>query len=309
MVIGRCSIANNSLAPLIEYVAPHVVLARQSKLPNLQRARIHHISTTRASRAMRPPWSLERGAGGDAFKGMKQTSVVPFKRATGVVGIVCGPTIEKVNHEIRLIVSVGILEEQHAWLVHHQNAAVEKFKTRRAVQFVVKNSALVSLTITVGVFQNDELVARARVAWLPLRVARHARNPQPAFVVKIDLHRLGNVGEFCFVGKQLDFKTGWNSRILDKLLWGQIAQGFGFGVLLTGITKSGFRNKQIACTRIIRLGRHGFASSNVVAIAIANRGHGANLGVFLRECLRIECATATVDIPTIHHAVVLRMEP
>ena len=128
MISGR-TVPDDSLTPIIEDVTPHVVLARQRKLPDLQSSRIHHIGSTVPLAAVWPPRSLQRCTRRNPFKHVEQSTMVPFESSTRMVRIVRSPSVHQVNHLIGFVIPIGVFEEQKSWLVNHQHTTIPEFKS------------------------------------------------------------------------------------------------------------------------------------------------------------------------------------
>ena len=242
-MVGRRTVSDDPLSPLVKDVAPHVVLAWQGELTDLQGAGVHDVGPTVSLAAVGSPRGLERGARGDPFEHVEQSAVVPFERAAGMVGIIGGPAVHQMDDLIGLVVSVGVFEEEQARLIDDQHTAVEEFKARRAMEFVVEDFRHVSFSVVVGIFEDHELVTRSRVPWFPLRVGGHASQPGTASVVEIQLDGFGDVRELGLIGEEFDFETWGDLRLSDEFIGAQVAKFFGFGVLLPWVSESGLRNE------------------------------------------------------------------
>jgi hypothetical protein len=205
-----------------------------------------------------------------------------------VVGVVGRPAVEQVDDHVGLVVAVGVLEEQHPRLVDDQHPAVEELEPGRAVELVVEDRTFVRDPVPVPVFEDDELVIRLRVAGPPLRVARHARQPEPALVVEVQLHRLGDLREHRLIGEQLDLGPRGGGAGLDEFgrrLDGRPTLGV-LAVLLPGFAEPGRRHDQLAGALVVRGRRHGLAGGDVPDVPIPDGGHLAELLVLARGTSR-----------------------
>ena len=224
-----------------------------------------------------------------------------------MVRVVRGPAIPEVLDLVGLVVAVGVLQEQNPRLAHDEHAAVPELEARGAVELVVERGALVGFAVAVGVFEDEQLVVGRRVAGLPLRVVRHARDPEPALVVEVHLHGFGQFREHRLVREQLDLHAGCHGATLDELVRRQVAEVVCFGVLLPRLAEPRGRNVKVAGPGVVRLVGDLFALGDVPDVAISDRGHRPQLGVLAREGLGVVGAAAAVDVPAVDHAVVLLM--
>ena len=177
---GTGTVTADTLPPLIEHVAPRVAVARGLEMTNSPGSWIEHVGPRRAVVAERAPWRLDGRAHRHALEHVEQAAGAGLEGTGGVVGVFRGKAVEHVHDRIGFVIAVGVSQPEHPRLVHHQHAAVEKLKTGRAVQLVVKYGALVGRAVLVGIFEDHEFVGRRRVARLPLRIARHRRDPEAA---------------------------------------------------------------------------------------------------------------------------------
>ena len=242
-MVGGRAVSDDPLSPLVEDIAPHVVLAWQSELTDLQGPGVHDVGPAVSFAAVGSPRGLERGARGDPFEHVEQSAVVPFESAAGVVGVIGCPAVHQMDDLIGFVVSVGVLEEEHTRLIDDQHTAVEEFKARRAMEFVVEDFRNVGFSVVVGIFENHEFVTGSGVPWFPLGVGGHASQPGPASVVEVQLDGFGDVRELGLIGEELDFETWGNLRLSDEFIGAQVAKFFGFGVLLPWVSESGLRNE------------------------------------------------------------------
>ena len=228
-----------------------------------------------------------------------------------MVGVFRGPTVEHVHHDIGLVVAVGVLEPEHSRLIHHEHAAVEELEAGRAVEFVVEHRALVGRAVLVGVLQDHELVGRCWIARLPLRVARHRRDPEAALRIEGQLHGLGELRKLRLVGEQLHLEAGGHRAGLDQVVGREDRRPtlLVLAVGLPGYTKPGIRNDQFTRGGVVGRAGDGLALGDVPDAAVADRRHAADLRVLAREGFRVERATATVHIPAVDHPVVLHVHP
>ena len=208
-------------------------------------------------------------------------------------------------------VAVAILEPEDPWLVDHEHTAIEEGKAGGAVELVIKHRALVGRAVAIGVFKDQEFVLGARIARLPLRIARHRAHPQPALAVERQLHRLGQLWKSRFIREQLHLEAGGERARLDQVgrRHDHRATGLVLAVGLSGNAKPCRRRVQFAGCRIVGLRTHRPAGHEIPHIRIANRRHPPQLGVFAGEGFGVERAAAAIHVPAVDHPVVLEMDP
>ena len=78
-----------------------------------------------------------------------------------MMGVIGRQSIENINDFVGLVVSIGVLQMNDPWFVHHQHATVVKFESGGANQLVIKCRAFVGFAIAIGVFQNQQTVTRS----------------------------------------------------------------------------------------------------------------------------------------------------
>ena len=93
-----------------------------------------------------------------------------------------------------------------------------EFETDRQVEFVGEDGLLVGAAVVVCVLVNEDFIVRKRVAGAVGRVGGHGGDPQAAAVVEGKLHRVGEVGEFLFRGKQFHFVTFRHGQCFFRLI-------------------------------------------------------------------------------------------
>ena len=177
------------------------------------------------------------------------------------------------------------------------------------MEFVVKDLRDIRLSIPIGILEDHKLVSRTWVTWFPLGISRHASKPSSAFVVKVQLHRFCNIRKLGLIGKKLDLETLWNLGLRNELIGSQIAKRFGLRILLPRITESGLWNEQFTGIVVTGSRRNWFALSDIPTVLISDLGHPTNLGILQRKRFFIPSTTTTVNVPTVEHAIVLKMHP
>ena len=311
MLAGAGAVAADALAPLVKHIAPGVAVAGRLEVADLERAGIEHVAAGGTEVAKRSPGRLDRRAHRHPLEHVKQTARAHLEGAARVMRVFRGEAVEQVHDPVGLVVAVGVGEPEHPRLVHHQHAAGEELKARRTVELVEEDGALVGPPVAVGVFEDHELVGRLGLARLPLRIARHRCDPEPALGVEGQLHGVGELGKLPLVGKEPQLVPLRHRAGLDELL-GREDHRPPLGVLAVGLprlTEPGRGLKELARGRVVGHRRHRPAGRDLVNIRVAHRRHGAELQVFPREGLRVKGAAAAVDIPAIDHPVVLDVDP
>ena len=236
MLARTGAVAADPLPPFVEDVAPRIAVPRCLEVADLPGARVEHVGARGAEVSERSPRCLERRAHRHALEHVQQAARAGLEGAGRVVRVFRGPAVEHVNHDVGLVVAVGVLQPQHPWLVYHEHAAVEKLEAGGAVQLVVEDRALVGQAVVVRVFEDHELVRRLRGARLPLRITRHRRHPEASLGIKRQLHRVGDLGEFALVGEELDFEPRWHRAGFDELLRRQDHRA-PLGILAVGLPR------------------------------------------------------------------------
>src|SRR5680860_1769341 len=74
---------------------------------------------------------------------------------------------------VRLIISIGIPQQNKIWCLRNVYTFGRKLKTYGHAQAVGKNGLLVGLAIIIGIFQNEQLIVRFGVSRFVGRIARH----------------------------------------------------------------------------------------------------------------------------------------
>src|SRR4051794_16929022 len=207
MLLRGRAVANKALAPFIEHVAPWVTVTRRVEMPELERARVDHVCTGSIFTPKRAPRRFYRGAHRDSFERVQKTAVRKLALAHRVVRVVARSAVEELDNYIGFVVAVGVLQPEHPRLIGNEHATVPELKARRAVELVVKYFALVGAAVVIRVFEDQQPIARPRVARLPLRVCRHATHPEAPAIVEADLIGFSQLGELALACERLHFKT------------------------------------------------------------------------------------------------------
>ena len=311
VLIRTGAVAADALAPLVEDIAPGISVSGGDKVPQLPRPWIEHVGSRGAEVSKRAPRRLHGGAHRDAFEHVQETARARLEGAHGVVRVLGGPAVEHVHHLIGLVIAIGVLQPEHPRLVDHEHAAGEELEAGWAAECVAEDGALIGHAVGVGILQDHELVGWLGVAWLPLRIAGHRRDPEPALRVKSHLHGVGNLREAALVGKELDLEArrhGATGNQVGRRLDHRTTLGI-FAVRLLWVTKPSLRHEQVARARVVGYGRHRFPGGDIPDIAVADGGHVSQLGILAREGFRVPGAAAAVDIPAVDHSVVLQVHP
>ena len=311
MLAGAGAVATDALAPFVEDITPAVAIAGRLEVADLPGPRIEYIGAGGTEVAKRPPWRLERRAHRHALEHVQQAPRARLERPGRVVRVFRGEPVEHMDDEIGLVVAIGVFEPQHPRLVHHQHAAVEKLKARRAMELVVEDRTLVGLLVAVSVFEDHELVLRRRVAGQPLWITWHRGDPQSSLGIKRHLHRIGDLGKPRFIGKEPDLEALRHGAALDELFRRQNRRPalWVFTVGLPWLAKPGLRLEEVAGARIVGHRRHGLPGGEVPDPAVADCRHLADLHVLAGKRLRVPGAAAAIDIPAVDHPIVLQVHP
>ena len=142
----------------------------------------------------------------------------------GVVGVRGVEAHEHALFPVAPAVAVGVAHEPEIRGLHQQDAVLEELEAGRAVQSVEERGARISPSITVGVFEDDDLIGHAR-GRRELRVAGPDGDPEPAAGVKIHLHRFCQLGELLLAGEEVGFETRGECHEADRLV--AINEGIG----------------------------------------------------------------------------------
>ena len=311
VLIRAGAVAADALAPLVEDIAPGVSVAGGDEVTELPCPRIEHVGARGAEVAERAPRRLHGGAHRDALEHIEETARAGLEGTHGVVRVLGGPAVEHVHHLIGLVIAVGVLQPEHPRLIDHEHAAGEELEAGRAVKRVAEDGALIGHAVGVGILQNHELVSRLGVARLPLRIAGHRRDPEPALGIKRQLHGVGDLREAALVGKEFDLEAGRHGAVGDQVgrrLDDRTTLGI-FAVRLLRVTKPCLRQEQVARARVVGNRRHRLSGGDIPDVLVADGGHVPQLCILAGEGFRVPGAAAAVDIPAVDHSVVLHVHP
>ena len=89
------------------------------------------------------------------------------------------------------VVSIGVLKKDETATLGNINSVVCDFETNRYVKIISEVDLFIRFSVVVCIFKNDQFVLRERIADPVVGVAGHCRNPEPAFIVKSYLDRVG----------------------------------------------------------------------------------------------------------------------
>ena len=123
------------------------------------------------------------------------------KGRDGMVGVVVIKSTEENFFAVCLIVSIFIDEQHQVISLRNIHSFGGNLKSNRNVQIVGKRGLLVCFAVIIGVFKNNQLVCRSFIPRLVVRIAWHGRHPESSFVVKGDLHGIGQVWKLFFGGE------------------------------------------------------------------------------------------------------------
>src|SRR4029077_2024469 len=110
----------------------------------------------------------------------------------------------------------------------------------------------VGFTVVVFVFEDQQFVVGARIAWLPLWIRGHAADPQPAATIEIDLVWLGKFWKLFLAGKRLDFEAIRHVHRFCALFRRQILELIRLRIVLLRIAEPRRRNEQFPRVAVIR---------------------------------------------------------
>ena len=127
----------------------------------------------------------------------------PAERMQDVVSIFRSKTTQHDPRFISLVITVGILEMNDFGAVGDIGSAIPRFNAGRDQEPIGKDGRLVSGSITIGIFEDQDLV-RCLLSGGNLRIDLRRCHPQSAARVKVDLDRLVQLG---ICGEQIDFKS------------------------------------------------------------------------------------------------------
>ena len=113
---------------------------------------------------------------------------------------------------VRLVIAIGVLQEEEVRRGRDNHATVRERQARRKIQVIREDGDLVGFAVTVRVFENlDAIVPRVAVQHL-VRIVHRLDHPQPATLIERERDRLDDVR---LAGEELDAELG---RRLHELL-------------------------------------------------------------------------------------------
>ena len=288
-------IGHEVLAPRIDDMSPGVCETVRHEDVELPRARLptEHAGVDAAL------WTERR-----FDLRVMERSLFEIERAPLVVGegadrVMRVGRVEAVEHEftdVGLVVAVGVFEEQQVRLLRDEHAASAEFETGRHMQSVGEDGPLVGAAVAVGVFKDQNLVAR-HLAGEVLRVGLHRADPEPALGVERHLHRVGKFRKVLLRRKKVDRVTVGQLELLGLF----VRRGQDDRVLVV-------RRNLGERLGVDRLGerRRLFALRDGPNPGVAGCNHLAELGELGREIDDAErCFASAVDVVTVDGAIVV----
>src|SRR5262245_41147050 len=206
-------VAGHVMAPVIERYAPGVGAGIGAKAGEATGSRLkaEPAAVLLADRAIR---RFDLRVMKDRLTKQEVAVGRPDEVVQGVVRVFGAASAEQYLANVGLVVAVGVLEKRQVRHVGHVDAAVAKLERQRHVQVVRENGRFVSAAVAIGVFENDELVARfiARInVWIGIRAA----HPHPPTRVETNLNRVGDLGKLLLAGEQVNLKSRINLKGLQ----------------------------------------------------------------------------------------------
>ena len=153
---------------------------------------------------LRPKSGFDVAVKKDSFTHDKSTGWIGAKSGDGMVGIV---VIKAGKHDLTLVitvVSIGVTQADEATALRNVDPVMRDLEPDRYVEVIGEINLLVSLSVVIGILENDQFVLGKRVADPVVRITGHRRDPKSSLVVKGHLDGVGQVGEALFVGEQFD---------------------------------------------------------------------------------------------------------
>ena len=174
-----------------------------------------------------------------AFEQVEGAGSVGAVSRDRMVGVVRVEAVQDQLEPVRLAVLVVVDEQRQVRFLGEIHAFRGELEADRQVKVLGEHRLLVGLAVTVGVFEDQELVVGQRVAGSVVRVGRGRRDPEPAAGVEGHLHRLLQVGELLLGGEELDLEAGRHRHLGDGLLARE--ERGGIPVLHAGLEVGGDR--------------------------------------------------------------------
>ena len=163
MLLRRGAVADESLAPFVEDVAPRVAVAGRGEVA---------ASSACAGRMTCAPgcvfaaeWAprrFDRRAHRDAFERVQKAAVGVFAscRSRGACRRSPQPSSRSTTRSALPSPSVSLSTEQPR-LIDDEHAAVPELEAGGAVELVVKHGALIGLAVVIGIFEDQQAIVRA----------------------------------------------------------------------------------------------------------------------------------------------------
>ena len=242
----------------------------------------------------------------DALAHVNGAAGVGGEGADGVVRVMRVKAAEDDLATVGFVIAIGVLEQHEVGFLGNIDALGRKLDADGQVQLVGEDGFLVRLAVAIGVFINEDLVVRQRVAGAVVRVGGHGGDPEAALVVKGELHGIGEVGEFLLAGEELGFVALGQG---EAFFGGLAVEVLGAAVFDAGLVVGGHLGQLVGAAVI-----HGevllFAGGDIVNELVTEGGHLAGLFDFVGVVLRAERIVAlAVGVDAIQDVVVAVPEP
>ena len=116
--------------------------------------------------------------------GATEPVVIAVGQATGLsVGVVDAPARHDRRADIGLVVAIRVLEEEELGRLRNNNPPVSEGEARRDVKAVSKHRELVGLTVTIGIFTDDNLIIAGTVLRDAMRVVAGLGYPEATAII------------------------------------------------------------------------------------------------------------------------------
>ena len=177
---------HEGLPPFFENMPPGITPGSPDKNAKLLGARIELINTAVVI-SNHTKGGFHLGMQKNALLEIDPTTRTAAPRADRVMIVLNAKTSQGQFLHIGHIITVGIFKEEDIGRLPHINSSISELDSGRQVKTVCKNSGLVGRTVTVGIFENDDLIIR-HITGLELRVGPRAGHPEPPAGVPVHMH-------------------------------------------------------------------------------------------------------------------------